>query len=112
MSQDTDIERPKNAPQDQRRDKKPRTDWTAFDLEMINCAKHGFVVDLFFLTDIPINREQDGVSGMTGNVLIVDKYFLKMSIPTSEGTQREVWIPKSVIGLAEAHKIKPTVPAS
>lgn len=102
MSQQPPTEQPRKRDQ-------PKKDWNAFDLELISCAKHQWVVDFYFLTDIRIDSEGDegdGVYSLTGTVQVVDIYFLKISIPTDEGKQREVWIAKAALAAIETHKIR------
>lgn len=105
MSQDTASEHPA-------KDKNPRKrqDWTAFDLEMINCAKHQYVVTFFlpyeFSVDVHNESSSPLVSVLTGTILIVDKYFIKMSVPNEDGGQLELWIAKAMIGLVHANKPK------
>ena len=89
---------------DYRKPKSPRKDWTSFDLDLISCAKNQWVVDFYFINDIQIDDTDINYSRVTGTVQVVDVYFLKIAIPTQEGTQRELWISKTCIALAEPHK--------
>lgn len=84
--------------------KKTHTDWTAFDLDLIVCAKHQYVANVYFLCDIPLDDSEERHAGITGTVMIVDKYFVKFAYPASDGTQREVWIPKANMGAVYPNK--------
>lgn len=97
-------ERPKTQGKHQR--EKRKQDWTAFDLELISCAKNHWVVDLYFMGDIPLDDSGDTHSTIKGTILVVDYYFIKVAIPTDQGSQREVWVAKSAIAAAVSHKLK------
>ncbi len=101
MSEDTQQQRPT----DNRKERK-KTDYqyTAFDLDMIVCAKNGHVVDFTFCTLFRIEKNGDETLGVSATILIVDKYFLKLSAPNDEGAQREFWLAKSMIATATPHK--------
>lgn len=101
MSEDTKTtDRPKNDPEK----KKERKDWTAFDLDLISAAKHSWVVDFFFMGEIPVSKNGSPLDAVTGTVLVVDRFNVKISIPADDGAQREVWIAKAVVAAAEVHK--------
>ena len=104
MSDEASPDRPDR--EKKRGQKKTDYAYTSFDLDMIVCAKHQYVVDFWFITPInlPLRAYGDELESLSATVLIVDKYFLKVSTPDSESNQREIWIAKSVIAAAETHK--------
>ena len=104
MSDEASPDRPDR--EKKRGQKKTDYAYTSFDLDMIVCAKHQYVVDLYFIAPLrlPLETSGDEVESISATVLIVDKYFLKVSTPDAESNQREIWIAKSVIAAAETHK--------
>ncbi len=89
--------------------KRPRNNnYTAFDIELIVAAKGTHPVTLYFTHEVVIGPEVETGSGelvsflsISGTVLIVDRYFVKLSVDLgNDSGNTGIWIAKTMIAAA------------